>query len=231
MEHYLYLFLNVFAIFVPLAFSFDKRTSFYRSWGPLAYGIVITGAFFIIWDVMFTQQGIWGFNPRYLVGINIINLPLEEWLFFITIPYACVFTYHSLEYYWPKETLSRVGRPMSLALLSILLVLAVLYSERAYTSTTFLLLGTFLIYHVIKDHDYMGLFYVSYLFILLPFFLINGILTGSFIDEQVVWYNDTENLAIRIGTIPIEDTFYGMLLILMNVTIYEYVLGIQSQRK
>ncbi|MGC9342869.1 MAG: lycopene cyclase domain-containing protein [Bacteroidales bacterium] len=60
------------------------------------------------------------------------------------------------------------------------------------------------------------------MFVLIPFLIVNGILTGSFIEEEIVWYNDMENLSFRIFTIPVEDMFYGMLLILMNVSIYEY---------
>ena len=50
---------------------------------------------------------------------------------------------------------------------------------------------------------------------------MNGILTGSGIEEQVVWYNDSENLGKRLGTIPVEDILYGMTLILLNYYLTE----------
>lgn len=72
-------------------------------------------------------------------------------------------------------------------------------------------------------------FYLSYLLIFLgPFLIVNGILTGSFIDEPVVWYNNSENFSIRVLTIPIEDFVYGFLLYLMNVTLYESYLSKQK---
>jgi lycopene cyclase domain-containing protein len=69
----------------------------------------------------------------------------------------------------------------------------------------------------------MGRFYVAFAFTLIPFLLINGLLTGSFIDEPVVWYDDNETLGIRLGTIPFEDIFYGMLLILTNIIVLEWL--------
>ena len=58
---------------------------------------------------------------------------------------------------------------------------------------------------------------------MIPFFLVNGILTGSFIQDEIVWYNNTANLGLRIGTIPIEDFFYAMLLLLSNISIFEWL--------
>ncbi len=68
----------------------------------------------------------------------------------------------------------------------------------------------------------MGHFYLAFGVILFPFFIINGVLTGSFIEDEVVWYNDVATIGMRMGTVPVEDVFYAMLLILMNISIFEW---------
>jgi lycopene cyclase domain-containing protein len=69
----------------------------------------------------------------------------------------------------------------------------------------------------------MGWFYLAYFVSLVPFLIVNGILTSL----PVVWYNNAHNLGIRLYTIPIEDTMYSLLLLLMNVWLYE---GIKNSK-
>jgi lycopene cyclase domain-containing protein len=221
---YLYLLLNIFAISIPLAASFYPKHNFSKKWRYLLPAIVVPGAGFIIWDIWFTEMGIWGFNERYLTGITLVNLPLEEWLFFVTIPYACVFTYHSLAYLVNKDWLGPFAQGISYFLIGFLIILAILHFGKWYTSLTFILLSLYLLFHVVVfKRPFLGRFYFTFLCILIPFFLINGILTGSFIEEQVVWYNEDHFMGFRMGTIPVEDTFYGMLLLLLNVSIFEWL--------
>ena len=96
---------------------------------------------------------------------------------------------------------------------------------KLYTTTTFITTIILLILVMDKNISLLQDFLVSYTFILIPFFIINGILTGSFIVDQIVWYNNDHNMGIRIGTIPFEDIFYGMTLFLGTIYLAEKING------
>jgi lycopene cyclase domain-containing protein len=220
---YLYLALNIFTISVPLIRGFEHRIQFVKSFKHLLPAVAIVGAVFLIWDVWFTANGIWGFTPEYLTGINIVNLPLEEWLFFITVPIACVFIYRVLNFFWPTPFITpKSALSINMFLAFFALAIAVMHVGKWYTFVNFGLLALYLIYiQYFAKPTWLPHFYRAYLVALIPFFIVNGILTGSGLETQVVWYNDDHNLGIRMLTIPFEDTFYGMLLVMGVVDLYE----------
>lgn len=217
MSH-LYLLLNLGSLAIPFVFSFHPKLKFYKLWKPLFISVFITMLVFIPWDVIFTMQGIWGFNEDYFLGAKLFSLPIEEWLFFICIPYACIFTHYALLYYFPKMRLSlSITKIISNLLVFILSMLCLTNYDKWYTFVNFLLAVILISLVTTKKLNLLSEFYLTFLIMLIPFFIVNGILTGSIIENEVVWYNDSENLGIRMITIPIEDTVYAFSLILMNL--------------
>lgn len=220
----LYLLLNIASLSIPLIFSFHPKIQFYKKWKGILVGLLISTFIYIVWDIFFTKVGIWGFNERYLLGPHVFGLPIEEWMFFICIPYASVFTHYSLiavsdKFQLNSSTTKMINWIFGLSLIALIL----LNSERAYTFVNGI--ATLLIFGMtlwLKPHI-LNRFYLSFLVVLIPFFIVNGVLTGSFIQGEIVWYNNAENLGIRLFTIPVEDTIYAFGLILLNILVIELV--------
>lgn len=168
-------------------------------------------------------MGIWGFNEQYLTGIKLYNLPLEEVLFFFCIPYCCVFSYEVLNYFIKRDVLGNYARHGTTILAYMLVAIAFKYSDLAYTFYTAIFTLAFLLLHLaVLKKPYWSRLVFAYLVMLVPFFIVNGILTGTGLENPVVWYNNEENLDFRILTIPVEDAVYGFLLIGANISLYEY---------
>jgi len=215
---WLYSFLLILSVTVPLLLSFDKKLQFYKQWNIVLPSITIVAAFYIICDVYLTKLGVWGFNTQYVLNIFLFDLPIEECLFFIIIPYASIFLHASFILYFPKIQLSnKLTRIISTIILVGSFLLVMFYFNRIYTAYAFSLLIIALIVSFFDKTGNLNKFYITFLIILIPFLLVNSILTGSFIDQEVVWYNNRENLGIRIFTIPVEDFAYGFSLILFNL--------------
>jgi lycopene cyclase domain-containing protein len=217
--HYTYLALNLGTLFFPLVLSFDRKVAFYRMWPSVLPAIFLTAAVFIPWDMWKTHLGVWSFNPEYILGIYWGNLPMEEWMFFFTIPYAIVFIYECLKAYSP-DRLFLAGPKISRAVFGILIFVAVFFTHRTYPLITFPLAAVGIaLHHLILNNTFAGRFWMAYLVHLIPFFLVNGVLTAL----PVVMYNPAEIIGIRIYSVPVEDSIYSLLLLLMNVTLHEWL--------
>jgi len=207
---------------VPFAYSFEKKMRFIRWWKSVFLSLFIVAFFFLVWDVIFTKIGVWGFNPTYHVNFTIFGLPLEEILFFICIPYASIFTHYAVGYFFSNLELSKkVTSYLTIVLFFISVVVLILNTDKWYTLVNFSVFAGLLAYSFFAKNMILQKFYLTFLVILIPFFIVNGILTGSFIHQEVVWYNNAENLGFRIGTVPIEDAFYAFSMLFANLILIE----------
>ncbi len=195
---------------------------FIKHWKAVLLSLTIVATVFLIWDAIFTKNGVWGFNPDYHLPFLLFGMPIEEWLFFFCIPYASIFIHYSLEYFKPNFLISkRNTKLITLALITVVTPVLVLNWGKAYTTVNYsFLIGTLLV-GFFYGLAYLRRFYLAFLIILIPFFIVNGVLTGTGVEEPVVWYNNNENLGIRLLTIPIEDIGYAFTMLFGNVFLIE----------
>lgn len=218
---FLYLLVDFFTVIVPLIFSFHPKIKFYNSWKSFFIAAFCVAIVFIIWDSVFTALGVWNFNPRYVTGVYFFKLPVEEILFFICVPFSCVFTYYCLDKFYNLRWKPKTEDLFSLLLSGCLLITGIIFIKQLYTSVTFI--STALLCIILKfifKINWLGKAITVYAFLLIPFLVVNGILTGTGLEEPVVRYNNLENLRVRLLTIPIEDIFYGFELFLLNLVIF-----------
>lgn len=215
MEKYYYLLIDFFTILFPFLLSFDKKVAFYKSWRPIFKGLLVGGVVFLIWDHFFTINNIWSFNPKYISGIHIASLPIEEVLFFILIPYACLFIWHCVEAYFPTSIGMNFSKYVWIGLSIFSVLVLIIYFDRMYTLITFSLLLLVSIYFIRNEKPWHSSFIIAYIISLIPFFIVNGLLTSI----PIVLYNDMENVAFRWGTIPFEDSFYMLALLMLNAVV------------
>jgi lycopene cyclase domain-containing protein len=218
-NHFTYLILLVGSISVPLFLSFDKKVKYLKNQKYIFPAILITAAIFWIWDVWFTTTNVWSFNQEFTLGVNILEMPIEEWLFFIVVPYCCLFIYEVLKFYLEKQEYPVLFQTLSLFMTAGFALMSYLFRHQNYTFITFLLSAIYLGYIVFrgKFKSRITKFYFAYFVSLIPFLVVNGILTSL----PVVVYNPAHILNIRILNIPIEDFSYLFLMLLMATTIYE----------
>lgn len=220
-SQFYYLLGMMLSILFPVLLSFDKKVNFQQYFLPFLKSASIVALFFILGDALYTYLQVWGFNEMYHMPFKVLGLPLEEISFFLFVPYACMFIYEVLKAYVPLK--SNVNLFKILPLIIVFFAgLSLYFSDKLYTTASFAFTALILTFLTFYKSSYLNYLLLAYLVSILPFLLVNGYLTGMFTAEPIVWYDNFENLGIRIFTIPIEDFSYSFNLIAMNIIGFEY---------
>jgi lycopene cyclase domain-containing protein len=177
-----------------------------------------------MWDIWFTAKGVWWFDLSYTLGFKIAGLPIEEWLFFYCIPFACVFTYYCIEKFLDLGLANAFNNIIVFTAVIVLSVVGLLNYDRIYTLLTVIITILTLGYlYFMAKKEWIGKASFVYLILMPGFFAVNGILTGSLIPSPVVNYNPDDFLGVRMGTIPVEDVVYGYSQFLLNIYFFKKI--------
>ena len=202
----------------PFAMSFESRVYFIQYLGPVIIAIISIGALYIIWDIFATRAGHWRFHDETVGTSRILGLPPGEWLFFLLIPYNCLFIYEVVAFFFGEGAPVTSLQWIQFVLASILAALAILFRNQGYT---FLAMLSGAIYFTASGMFTPGIiaasgYLLSMMFSFIAFIVVNGLYTSI----PTIFYNDEATLGIRIGTIRLEDFVYNLSYIGLIYTVY-----------
>ncbi len=212
-----YLLINILIIIFPIVLSFEKKLKFYKNLPYVFLATFIVGGVYIYWDVLATARGDWAFNDDYLIGLRFFGLPLEEILFFITVPYAMIFLFETFNFYIKDKRLKFNCRNMYFVAFFFFLIALNNYTQ-PYTFTVMIFMSLFFVLANLSNSDLLNSknFWLFMILSYIPFGTVNYILTSL----PIVTYGKSAIWNFRITTIPVEDFFYSFSMIGLNILIY-----------
>jgi lycopene cyclase domain-containing protein len=215
-----YLLINFAIISVPLLYTPDKRVGYYRRLPAVSFSILVVGFCYLLWDVLVTAQGEWSFNSRYLTGIEILNLPLEEIMFFITVPYSCLFIYEVV-LYATKNSHFKIPNGVVIAMIVLLTAASIAFYSQGYTMKALVSCAVFLAATLLLDRSLIRSkqYWLWLVVCYIPFMIFNSVLTAL----PVVEYNSVAIWGVRFGTIPVEDFFYNYSMLSFYLLFYRMI--------
>jgi lycopene cyclase domain-containing protein len=214
-----YLLLDAVILLGPLVCTFEHRIRYYQKLPAVGFAISTVGVAYIAWDAIVTARGDWAFSDNHVLGIRLLGLPIEEILFFVVVPYSCLFIYEALRLL-NRDWKLRVPIPFYGGVILLLLLLAVIYHSQDYTVLALGSLAGFLLVAVLWFRSALGSmrFWLYILLSYVGFITFNYLLTSI----PIVTYNSSAIWGVRITTIPVEDFLYNLSMLGFYFLAYQF---------
>jgi len=204
-------------LFSGLLFSL-KDLNFAKNSKFLILSVLINVFVFSVPTEFLTQLKVIVFNPPYLTGLTLWELPSEELLLYFLLPGAGLAIYSFLNARYPDNKPEKYSLAVSNIMLGVCIAMLYFGHQKLYTVFTFALLMAFLVFiEYVGKIRFMYRFYRAYLVSLIPFYIVYGVLTSV----PVVQYNSAETLNFNLFHIPFESHFYFMAMLLLSVYLFE----------
>ena len=213
-----YLLFNLVILLCPVALSFDRRVHYVSRWSLALLSCGMCLIPYVLWDALVVGRH-WWFSEATILGWRVAGLPVEEWLFFISVPFACLFIWDVLHAYLDNRRIPGLKYLRISLVFTFPLGLTMFHYRKGYTALVLISISLVVYLDAWLKTDLL-LRSTTYLYLAIVVGLIlifNTYLTA----RPVVLYGESYQLGFRIGTIPVEDFAYGLGLVLLNTELYE----------
>lgn len=229
--HTSYLWHHVLTLVPVILLSFEHRIRYVEKWPSVFQALFLPAALYIAWDILFTDLGVWSFDHDKVTGPFLAGLPWEEWLWFAAVPFACIFIYENLLYYLPEDPWKGIDRWFSPVFIVIMFGLAVISIGQVYSFLAFSSAGLVTLWdYVFREAEGRSRFYMTFAISLVPMLFFNGWLTGMLSDSPLVSYHPEAFFGLRLGTMPVEDIFFGYGYLFLIVRSYQQIVHKHASR-
>lgn len=189
----------------------------WRRYLPRARGVAFVWLFvstpWLLLDSWQHTVGFWHYDSRYVSGLMILNLPLDEALFFYAVPLACLLLWHIVR---PIKILTQLGWATILG--QVVLALAMVawaWPLPIRSGIDLLLFMTTLIFVLLSRQ--VTTHFLSWTVVVMGCFL----LTNTYLTAlPIVIYNDSLMVPWRLGTIPVSDIHYNFAFLWSALIVY-----------
>jgi lycopene cyclase domain-containing protein len=210
----------LFITFAPVIGGLLYKKTRWWNFKSTMISLFIMALIFSIWDQIVTGKW-WVFNQKFILEIKIGNLPIEEILFFFSIPFACLLIWENLSQFKIKNSQIKNFNPAAmLAFLFICIGVVFLATRMEYSSIVSLILGIM----ILIDFIFQKLLAQKTTLIFFGIVVILTTIFNNFLTSlPILIYDNAYKTGFLFGTMPIEDVFYGLILIFGNISLYEYM--------
>jgi hypothetical protein len=212
-----FLALAIAPLLFPLIFQFDKKLFSDGNFkAALGASLVSTIVFSVICIVQH-WFGLLSYNDT--MGIFFKDIPLEQYLLNFTFSFAAIGLYQYLNLKFPKNDLQRYSLAMSNLLLGLCVAFLFFAYTKWYTLSTFATLLVLLLFiEYIGKLRFMYRAYRAFVVMLVPFYIIYGILFWS--GTITIAKNQLSGMCL--ASIPIENHFVALAMMLVSIYMFEF---------
>ncbi|MCI2411909.1 lycopene cyclase domain-containing protein [Cuniculiplasma divulgatum] len=227
-----YLIIDLFVLLGPVFISIVGPVKFLRKYKAFIPAIITVAVPYIIWDMLVTGKD-WYFNPKYVLPIRIIDLPLEEIMFFFVVPFAILFVYEYVITYIPvKKFKLKKARIFEFILLIIFLIITVFALKYQYLTLALISLIIYILIDLFSgSYNFSDRNYWIYMgFGVISFIIVNYLLTSiPVVEYYTKTILTTSYWDGRITTIPLEDFIYNFSLLSLYLFFYRKYSAFQKK--